>query len=128
WFGTGNVFITLRAMTELTFLAVFTLALYCLRPWSSAISKSRAWAPLAALGTISYSLYLIHQFNLHATHYLALRLTPFNSPAVLISMVQTLLLVAFAAVFWYCCERPFMRRPVPVPRPRVDLPAKAQLS
>jgi peptidoglycan/LPS O-acetylase OafA/YrhL len=105
----------MRAMTEYCFLSVCTLLLYFLRPWSTAISRSGAWQPVAALGAISYSLYLVHQFNLHLTHSLAQHLTPSNSPQIVTASLQTLLLVAIAALFWYACERPFMRRPASAP-------------
>jgi peptidoglycan/LPS O-acetylase OafA/YrhL len=53
-----------RAMWELAFLCGVTLIFYHIRPLSRAITASPLWRPAAALGTISYSLYLIHRFNL----------------------------------------------------------------
>lgn len=104
---------TMRAMTELTFLSFVTLALFFLRPLSHRIGRSPLWKPLAALGAISYSLYLIHQFNLtlvgSITHYML----PKRSPPILVTLTQILLFIALATIFWWCCERPFLRRKPP---------------
>jgi peptidoglycan/LPS O-acetylase OafA/YrhL len=100
----------LRAMIELSFLSAVTLALLFLRPFSHRMSLSVVWRPLAALGTISYSLYLIQQFNLTLVAFLATRLIPARSPHAVMILVQVGLFLALAALFWWFCERPFLRR------------------
>jgi peptidoglycan/LPS O-acetylase OafA/YrhL len=100
----------LRTMLDFAFLAGVTLTLFCLRPFSSRIVALRVWKPLAALGTISYSLYLIHQFNLFAVSYTASHLLPAGAPKFLFVLAETLLFVLLASAFWWCCERPFLHR------------------
>jgi peptidoglycan/LPS O-acetylase OafA/YrhL len=108
--GTGDHGDAMRAMTELSFLSVVTLALFFLRPFSLRISQSHLWRPLTALGTISYSLYLIHQFNLTLISSVAQHITPARSPHFLVTLTQIVLFVALATLFWWGCERPFLQR------------------
>jgi len=100
----------LRTMLDFAFLACVTLTLLLLRPFSSRIAGSRLWKPLAALGTISYSLYLIHQFNLVAVSYAASHLLPAGAPGYMFVLAKTLLFLLLATGFWWCCERPFVHR------------------
>jgi peptidoglycan/LPS O-acetylase OafA/YrhL len=100
----------LRAMVELAFLAAVTLGLFFLRPLSTRISASAVWRPIAALGTISYSLYLIHQFNLHLVGSIAESLLPAGAPSGILMSAKIGLHLAIATAFWYCCERPFLNR------------------
>ena len=65
----------LEGTSETTKLVV-TLSLFLLRPLSPRISRMAVWRPIAALGTISYSLYLIHQFNLNLVATIAQRVLP----------------------------------------------------
>ena len=102
----------LRAMRELAFLSAVTLALYFLRPASAAIAHSRFWRPIAALGTVSYSLYLVHQFNLTLVSSIVDRVLPAATPYVLTLTAMIALHVGIGASFWYVGERPFLRRPV----------------
>jgi peptidoglycan/LPS O-acetylase OafA/YrhL len=81
-----------------------------LRPLSKRISTSLLWRPIAALGTISYSLYLVHQFNLHLVASIARHLMPTGSPQALSVIVIVSLHVLLATLFWYFCERPFLPR------------------
>jgi peptidoglycan/LPS O-acetylase OafA/YrhL len=99
----------LRAFVELSLLTAVTLGLLALRPFSAAIARSPAWKPVAALGTISYSLYLIHQFNLHVVEAGARFLLPASAPYPLTAGLMLALHILLAAVFWYFCERPFTR-------------------
>ena len=96
---------TLRAFEELAVLSVFTLLLLALRPASSAIGRHWAWQPVAALGTISYSLYLIHQFNLTLIGTLV---DAAGLPEALRAATSILLMIGLATAFWYACERPFL--------------------
>jgi len=100
----------LRSMLDFAFLACVTLTLFLLRPFSNRIAESRLWKPLAALGTISYSLYLIHQFNLFAVSYAASHLLPAGAPKFMFVLAETLLFLLLATGFWWCCERPFLHR------------------
>jgi peptidoglycan/LPS O-acetylase OafA/YrhL len=105
-----NVLFDMRAMIELSYLSAFTLTLYFLRPLSRGISRLPLWRPFAALGAISYSLYLIHQFNLNLIDTTAHKLLPANPPQALLVTVLLSLHVLLAAIFWALCERPFLRR------------------
>ena len=108
WNGAGGE--DLRAMIELSFLSAVALALFFLRPLSSAISASAIWRPIAALGTISYSLYLVHQFNLRLVESAVRRLLPIGTPHYLLMAAITAMHIALAALFWFGCERPFLGR------------------
>jgi peptidoglycan/LPS O-acetylase OafA/YrhL len=107
---TANVLFDMRAMIELSFLSAITLMLYFLRPLSRGISRLQLWRPFAALGAISYSLYLIHQFNLTLVDATAHKLLPANPPQVLLVMCSLALFLLLATMFWALCERPFLRK------------------
>jgi len=98
----------LRSMVELAFLSAVTLTLYFVRPFSARITGSPIWIPAAVLGRISYSLYLIHQFNLHLVASIAGHLLPATAPGGLLMLTKVGVHLAFATAFWYCCERPFL--------------------
>jgi peptidoglycan/LPS O-acetylase OafA/YrhL len=99
----------LRAYTEFVVVCGFTLFLYFARPMSGAVSRSWIWRPIAALGTISYSLYLIHQFNLTLVTEVASRLAPHAWEPLKLALMLGLE-IGLASVFWYFCERPFLNR------------------
>jgi peptidoglycan/LPS O-acetylase OafA/YrhL len=99
-----------RSMVELAFLSVVTLSLFLLRPLSPRISRKVIWRPIAALGTISYSLYLIHQFNLTLVASIAQRLLPISAPHFVMVITMVGLHLALATLFWYFCERPFLSK------------------
>jgi peptidoglycan/LPS O-acetylase OafA/YrhL len=104
-----GVELRLRAYVEFVVVCAFTLFLYGARPFSAAISRSWFWRPVAALGAISYSLYLIHQFNLT----LVAEVVTWMAPHAWDWVRSALLLglhILLASVFWYCCERPFLNR------------------
>lgn len=101
--------LNLRAYTEFVVVCGFTLFLYFLRPLSATVSGFWIWRPVAALGTISYSLYLIHQFNLTLVAGVASRLAPGASQGVMLGLILALHIL-LASVFWYFCERPFLNR------------------
>lgn len=104
-----------RAWVELAVACAVTLFLFGLRPVSAVCGRHLLWKPVAALGTISYSLYLVHQFNLNAVAALASRLTPAGWEPARLCIVAVLQL-SVAAAFWYCCERPFLNRRSPEAR------------
>ncbi len=99
----------LRAMQELSLLSAATLALFFSRSLSSRVTGSPLWRPIAALGTISYSLYLIHQFNLNLVATIARYCLPQETPQGLVVIAVVALHLSLASAFWYCCERPFLR-------------------
>jgi peptidoglycan/LPS O-acetylase OafA/YrhL len=103
-----------RSYLELLVLSAASLGLLASRPLSEGIARSTLWRPVAAIGTISYSLYLIHQFNLTLIHATAAFLLPRYVPTVALDAAQIVLHLCLATVFWYLCERPFLNRPVPV--------------
>jgi peptidoglycan/LPS O-acetylase OafA/YrhL len=99
----------LRAYTELVVACAFTLFLYLARSVSAPLSRTWLWRPIAALGTISYSLYLVNQFNLTLVATVADHVVPHAGESLRLSLMLALQL-AVASVFWYCCERPFLNR------------------
>ena len=104
-----------RAFVELLLATGLTLALLALRPVSARVARSPLWRPVAALGTISYSLYLIHQFNLTLTDRVAQRLLPEGAAHGWVIGTELTLQLALATLFWYVCERPFCRPARQVP-------------
>ena len=109
FWGHGDVRNALRSYVELDLLSVLCVALMALRPYSDSIAMNWLWTPAAALGTISYSLYLVQQFNLTIVATVARYIVPNAHFVVLMTVVQVLLHVTIAASFWYFCERPFLR-------------------
>ncbi|MEP7244941.1 MAG: hypothetical protein ABI885_14850, partial [Gammaproteobacteria bacterium] len=105
----ADTFLHNRAFAELLVAATFALLLFFLRPYSAAISTHWLWKPVAALGVISYSLYLVHQFNLVVAGALADRIAP-GAWAPVHSALMVAVEIVIGAVFWYLCERPFLNR------------------
>ena len=99
-----------RVYLELMVVSSMTLLLVLLRPFSTAISRSVMWRPIAAIGTISYSLYLVHQFNLTLVHTIATHLVPTVMPSFVQMAFEVTLHIAIGAAFWWLCERPFQNR------------------
>lgn len=125
---TTNAMDDLRAMIEISFLSGITLALYFIRPISHKVSLSPLWRPLAALGGISYSLYLIHQFNLTLVASVAHKLLPLGAPYVLLMAVIVALHVALASIFWFLCERPFLRKALWSRKPLAPVREEARIA
>jgi peptidoglycan/LPS O-acetylase OafA/YrhL len=101
--------LTLRVYTELLVVCGFTLFLYFARPLSESVSRSWLWRPIAGLGVISYSLYLINQFNERLVTEAANRLAPNAWEPVRLGLMIALQIL-LATAFWYFCERPFLNR------------------
>jgi peptidoglycan/LPS O-acetylase OafA/YrhL len=110
-----------RVYVELSVLSMVGLMLLLLRPVSAAISSSRLWRPVGAVGIISYSLYLVHQFNLVLVRSIANAIVPAAAPSAVSMTTQVLLHLSLATGFWLLFERPFLNRGAPVlhaiPRP-----------
>jgi peptidoglycan/LPS O-acetylase OafA/YrhL len=96
-----------RLWMDLAVASGFTLTLFFARPLSAYIARHPLWRPIAALGVISYSLYLVHQFNLTVASTAARRLAPHSGDLVRYGITIAVLLL-IATLFWYCCERPFL--------------------
>ena len=85
------------------------LSLLILRPYDAIVARHWLWRPVSAVGTISYSLYLVHQFNLTAVAKVAAELLPPSISVTANLILQIGLHLLIAASFWACCERPFQR-------------------
>jgi peptidoglycan/LPS O-acetylase OafA/YrhL len=105
-FETGH-----RCYIELGLLSAASLLLLLMRPASAAISRSLLWQPIAAVGAVSYSLYLVHQFNLTLVATAAAHMLPADWPPAVFIVLEVLLHLGIATVFWYLFERPFLNRP-----------------
>ena len=109
-----------RLVAEFMVIGFAGAALLLARPYSARIASHWLWRPIAALGTISYSLYLIHQFNIAITNAVSDRLVGAAAPDWLHISVAVSAQVGLATAFWYVCERPFMGAEPRQPRaPRV---------
>jgi peptidoglycan/LPS O-acetylase OafA/YrhL len=128
---------------ELALAAGFALLLIAMRSVSMWISERKLFLPLAALGHITFSLYLIHQFNLVLMQTIAYKvikpLCHLPEPRYTIGVgwdwhgiwlwvwyaVQIAGHIALASVFWYFCERPFLNRPLTARPPSAPPPASS---
>jgi len=95
------------------------LTLLLLRPYDAVLARKWLWRPIAAIGTISYSLYLVHQFNLTAVAKVASLMIPSTISVPANLGLQFFLHLLVATVFWICCERPFQRSSKVAPLPQV---------
>ena len=113
---TGDVMHERKLAIEWIVVAGFSLVLIGLRPLDEAFRRIRVWQAFSLVGLISFSLYLIHQCNLHVTSAIAAKLFPFPNFAVVggVSLVRVVIILALhlglASLFWYFCERPFVNR------------------
>lgn len=101
---------------DLAVASAFTLALFCVRPLSDRIARQTLWRPISALGLISYSLYLVHQLNITLALTVAGRIAPRDWHVARIG-IEVAVMLLIAALFWYCCERPFLNRALTPQRP-----------
>lgn len=86
--------------------AVLVLATVLWQP-AHPLTRGLAWPPLVWLGTISYSLYLVHWpviFLLTAAHT--------GWPTVVVTLARVVLSIALAAALSRWVERPLRRRPL----------------
>jgi peptidoglycan/LPS O-acetylase OafA/YrhL len=95
---------------EFFIASTFALVLLVTRPFSEAFRNARIGRVLMALGLISYSLYLIQEFNLVLIATITKKMLPANPPTALFWTVQTMGHILLASIFWYFCERPFLNR------------------
>lgn len=97
---------------EWAVVSIFALLLISLRRWDHAFKQNFMGRALAGFGTITYSLYLTHQFNLRPTRFLADKMAAHGMPYSFVVPVQIAELVVIATIFWFFCERPFLNRPL----------------
>lgn len=95
---------------EFCIASTFALLLIVTRPFNDAFKNARIGRALMALGLISYSLYLIQQFNLILIGTIATKILPSGAPTLLYEATQMAGHISLAAIFWYFCERPFLNR------------------
>jgi peptidoglycan/LPS O-acetylase OafA/YrhL len=110
----GVPFVVSSLLASLALLAVFLNQ-------KSALTRWLDWRPLAALGTISYGLYLYHKLLPHwMLTGLARRLgLDWQPPELLEAAVIFLIALAMAGLSWVLIERPLLRlkdRPPRLPR------------
>ena len=116
WWGWNGSDASRNAFGDLGIAAMFGFLLIAMRASDSWYRSARIVSvPMGWLGTISYSLYLVHNFNLRLSAEAArLILKPLGmtSPGVALYFVQILILIIIAMVFHYFAERPFLKRPL----------------
>ncbi len=96
---------------ELALTSGFGILLIGSRRFDSYFARIPISKPLFALGAISYSLYLVHQFNLGLVQTVVSTFIPDHWE--FLSMVANLLgHFTIASIFWYFCERPFLNKKV----------------
>jgi len=88
--------------------ACFSLLLIMLRGASEWITGTIPGRAISFLGLISYSLYLIHQFNLKLARTVIGHILPQWTPALAVGAGIIAFHVALATVIWFFCERPFL--------------------
>jgi peptidoglycan/LPS O-acetylase OafA/YrhL len=103
----------------------FALVLIYSRPLDDVYTKSLAGIALGWLSLGSYSLYLTHQMNLTSSSAFSALLIGHGLPRQAEVALRALFMCGFAAVFWFCCERPFVNRQAKrVDGLRSDLPSR----
>jgi peptidoglycan/LPS O-acetylase OafA/YrhL len=90
----------------------FALVLVYARRFDQAYRLSIFGMVLSAASLASYSLYLTHQMNITSSQVFANMLTRIGLPEGSAFFTRTLFMCAFAAVFWFFCERPFVNKPL----------------
>jgi peptidoglycan/LPS O-acetylase OafA/YrhL len=106
--------------SELFVTVAFALTLIGIRPLSGSFKNSPLGRVMTFLGLISYSLYLIHQFNMHLIHAIATAIVWHNAPHAVLIAVEVCGHVVLATLFWRFCERPFLNPPI-VPGDRSNM-------
>ncbi len=97
-------------------VSVFALLLIGGRRFDDVFKKAPLARPFLWLGTITYSLYLTHQFNLNLSAFVASHLLRGHFPSWVVVLLQLVVLVLLAALFWVFFERPFLnKRLAPAP-------------
>ena len=98
---------------ELLVSSLVAIVLIVVRRWDALVASALLFKPLRWLGAITFSLYLVHQFNLQlATKVTSKVLGAANVDTIAGYTLRVCVLVAIGAVFWFCCERPFLNKPL----------------
>jgi peptidoglycan/LPS O-acetylase OafA/YrhL len=107
-------------------LAVATgvaLVLLAVEPYGSRLMATLPLRLLKKVGTISYSLYLIHQFNITLAKQVADRIVGAGALLPLHAGVELAVHLTLAAGFWWLFERPFLNAPLQAAAARPVAPA-----
>lgn len=88
---------------DFTIVSIVTAIGLCLAFRTGYIYRGLDWRWVQFLGTVSYSLYLIHNPIVGAVSYVSARLIGSDFVTLVLSVAAS---VAGAAVFWYLLERP----------------------
>jgi peptidoglycan/LPS O-acetylase OafA/YrhL len=92
--------------------ASFALFLIVARSADGAAARTWFGSNLMKIGTLTYSLYLVHQFNLQIVERAARLLLGTGVPHFLQIPFEVGAMLLIALAFWYLCERPFINKPL----------------
>jgi peptidoglycan/LPS O-acetylase OafA/YrhL len=108
---------------EMFYAGTFGVILIALRPCDQWFCTTWCWSLLRPIGLASYSLYLVHEFQLRFVESVVTRIMPSWTPSILMMAAELALHIAMASVFWYFCERPFLNRPYKAGAPQTGASA-----
>ncbi len=108
WFGPTDPGAR-ETWSRLAVSSVFAAALLAIAPWDRFWNRRWFTAPFNALGTISYSLFLVHPVNGPIARSWTERLLPAQPPEWVWTGVYLGIQIALAAAFWWVVERPLTR-------------------
>jgi peptidoglycan/LPS O-acetylase OafA/YrhL len=97
---------------DLLVASTVALFLVAMKAHEAGLMKTLPLRLLKKIGTVSYSLYLIHQFNITLAASVAGRVVSHARFPVANVALQLAVHVAMAAGFWWLFERPFLNPPV----------------
>jgi peptidoglycan/LPS O-acetylase OafA/YrhL len=103
-------------LMEISVTLTFAVVLIVVRRVDRLFAAGMPGRLLMALGLISYSLYLVHQFNLMLVQGVAQRLTGSAANSTAVLSISVVFHLAIATVFWFFCERPFLNRRIVPPQ------------
>lgn len=128
-FERGPGFASQRSVYAEWFITgTFALLLIAVRALDGSVARSPFGAGAIKLGTLTYSLYLVHQFNLRIVEHAAQFSFKVGVPHIFGIPIEICSLVLIALVFWYFCERPFVNKPLSKSRNRaVTVPRMPEL-
>jgi peptidoglycan/LPS O-acetylase OafA/YrhL len=90
----------------------FALVLLYTRRWDETMAASWLGRGLRMFGATSYSLYLTQQCNLGMSAMVAGRLIRWGIPSMAEVPIRLAFICGVGTAFWYCCERPFLNKPL----------------
>ena len=89
-----------------------SLILIAARSTDGVLARTWFGSNLMKLGTLTYSLYLVHQFNLQVVEHAAQQSLRLGIPHFFLIPVEVAEMLLVALAFWYLCERPFINKPL----------------